>query len=69
MFIDAFGSCEGDPKYNQAADIDGDGCVTLVDYRIWRIFYEMANGGDFVPPKSKPMPLPATRVPAPDTDR
>ena len=57
-FIDAFGTCVGNPKYNASADMDSDGCVTLVDYQIWRIFYKMANGKDFVPPKPKPLPKP-----------
>ena len=59
MFLDAFGTCVGDPKYNAAADMDLDGCVTLVDYQAWRMCYKMANGKDFVAPKPKPMPKPA----------
>jgi hypothetical protein len=58
MFVDAFGTCVGDPKYNPDADMDGDGCVTLVDYQAWRMCYKMQNGKDFVAPKPKPMPLP-----------
>jgi len=34
-FVDAFGTCVGDPKYNAAADFDGDECITLVDYQAW----------------------------------
>jgi len=63
MFLDAFGSCIGQPKYNAAADLDGDGCVTLVDYQAWRMCYLMANGKEFVAPKPKPMPAPAKKSP------
>jgi hypothetical protein len=59
VFLDAFGTCVGHPKYNALADMDGDGCVTLVDYQAWRMCYKMANGKDFVAPKPKPMPKPA----------
>ena len=62
MFLDAFGTCVGDPKYNAAADMDLDGCVTLVDYQAWRMCYKMANGKDFVAPKPKPMPKPAKKA-------
>jgi hypothetical protein len=55
---DAFGTCVGDPKYNPAADMDGDGCITLLDYQAWRVCYLMANGGDFVAPQPKPAPAP-----------
>jgi hypothetical protein len=58
-FLDAFGTCVGQPKYNAAADMDGDGCVTLLDYQAWRMCYKMANGKEFVAPKPKPMPYPA----------
>jgi hypothetical protein len=57
-FLDAFGTCVGDPKYKAAADMDGDGCITLVDYQAWRMCYKMANGHDFVAPKPKPKPVP-----------
>jgi hypothetical protein len=57
LFLDAFGTCVGNPKYYPAADMDGDGCVTLLDYRAWRMCYKMANGQDFVAPG--PMPKPA----------
>jgi len=67
MFLDAFGACVGQPKYNAAADLDGDGCVTLVDYQAWRMCYLMANGKEFVAPKPKPMP--AKRVPQGGAER
>jgi len=62
-FLDAFGTCAGDPKYNPWADMDGDGCITLLDYQAWRVCYKMANGKDFVAPKPKPMPAPAPKAP------
>jgi len=62
MFLDAFGTCVGQPKYNAAADMDHDGCVTLVDYQAWRMCYLLANGKEFVAPKPKPMPKPAKKA-------
>jgi hypothetical protein len=62
VFVDAFGSCDGSPKYNAAADMDGDGCVTLLDYQAWRMCYKMANNKDFVAPKPKPVPLPLPKA-------
>jgi len=58
-FLSAFGTCEGNIKYNALADSDGDGCITLIDYRNWRECYLMANGFKFVAPKPVPMPAPA----------
>lgn len=58
-FLAAFGTCEGNIKYNPLADSDGDHCITLVDYRAWRMCYKMANGFDFVAPKPVPSPVPA----------
>jgi hypothetical protein len=40
MFLDAFGKCTGQPGFNAAADLDGDGCVTLVDFQTWRNCYQ-----------------------------
>ncbi len=57
-FYNAFGTCVGHPKYEANADMDGDGCITLVDYRAWRMCYLMANGKDFAVPKPQPMPTP-----------
>lgn len=51
IFVNAFGTCVGNPKFVPGADMDGDGCITLVDYRAWRICYKMFNGKDFVLPK------------------
>ena len=44
-FLDAFGTCVGDPNYNPDADFDGDGCITLPDYQNWLLCYRMATGG------------------------
>jgi subtilisin family serine protease len=62
IFVDAFGTCVGNPHYNPAADLDGDGCVTLVDFQAWRMCYKMANGEDFAIPKSKRMPPPSPKL-------
>jgi hypothetical protein len=47
------GSCVAQSKYisHLRADMDHDGCITLVDYRNWLLSYRQANGKDFVPPK------------------
>jgi len=36
IFRTAYGSCSGDDNFLVAADFDGDGCVTINDYRILR---------------------------------
>jgi hypothetical protein len=53
LFLDAFGSCAGDPKYIPEADLDSDGCITLVDYQLWLLCYWDANG------KPARLPVPA----------
>jgi hypothetical protein len=35
VFKASLGRCSGQPGFNPDADYDGDGCVTLSDYRIW----------------------------------
>ncbi|MEW6427758.1 MAG: PKD domain-containing protein [Thermodesulfobacteriota bacterium] len=32
--------CQGTPGYNPAADLDGDNCVTMADYRQWFLCYQ-----------------------------
>jgi hypothetical protein len=44
IFLDAYGTCEGDANYEDACDFDGDGCITLVDYQTWMEYYRYANG-------------------------
>jgi len=63
-FMAAFGKCSGDPGYNPAADLDGDGCVTLVDYQMWIQCYRDANGGRN-PPIQKWLKHPPTDRPRP----
>ena len=50
FFIDAFGTCVGDDKYEEVCDFDGDECITLVDYQMWMQCYHDANGKNFVRP-------------------
>jgi hypothetical protein len=45
MFLDAFGACAGQPAYVSSADLDGDGCITLVDFQMWRQCYEDPGPG------------------------
>ena len=33
LFLDAFGKCEGDAGYIEAADFDKDGCINCADYQ------------------------------------
>jgi hypothetical protein len=35
IFVDAFGTVQGDAGFNPALDLDGDGVITLVDFQIW----------------------------------
>jgi hypothetical protein len=35
IFLNAFASCEGSPRFDPSTDFDGDGCVTFVDYQIF----------------------------------
>ncbi len=44
LFLDALGHAIGDPAYLTAADYDGDGIVTLVDYQQWLQAYRLAVG-------------------------
>jgi len=63
---DGIGFCLGHPKYDARplADMDGDGCITLVDYQNWLMCYRMANGKEFVPPKKKPKVIEAVPLPS-----
>jgi hypothetical protein len=63
LFWDAFRSCVGDPRFLPAADADGDGCITLLDYGRWLVCYKMAAGKDFRPPKPAGGAAPSTTVP------
>ena len=54
IFLAAYDHCTGDPQYNAAADLDGDGCVTVVDYEQWLERYRAYLGNPFAPP-----PLPS----------
>ena len=49
------GHCSPSQNYldHNQADLDSDGCITLVDYQIWLECYRQANGCDFVPPGGK----------------
>lgn len=42
-FLAAFGSCAGDAAYIAGADLDFDGCITLVDYQLWYGLYQEAT--------------------------
>jgi hypothetical protein len=55
---DGLGYCAPHAKYteHQAADMDADGCITLIDYQNWVMCYRMANGKDFKAPKFRPAP-------------
>jgi len=67
---DGIGFCLGHPKYDARplADMDGDGCITLVDYQNWLMCYRMANGKEFVPPKKPKQGIPLPSVPRPTAD-
>ena len=60
---DGLGTCAPQPAYvaHASADLDHDGCITLIDYRQWLTCYRAANGRNFVPPKSVlPIPMPGS---------
>ena len=50
VFLVAYGRCTGEPQYNPVADMNEDGCVTLVDYQLWLQAYRDFNGDPFAPP-------------------
>lgn len=66
LLRNAFGRCSGDELYLPAADLDGDGCITLVDYQQWLVCYHMATGRQFVVPIKKPYRLQTSGVLQPD---
>ena len=54
FFLDAYGTCVGDIKYEDVCDFDGDECITLVDYQAWMQCYRDANDGKrFVVPRTR----------------
>ena len=63
---DGMGYCAPQANYasHALADLDHDGCITLVDYQKWLTCYRAANGKDFrVPQRSAPKPtLPPTQA-------
>lgn len=54
LFLNAYMHCEGEPEYTTAADLDGDGCVTILDYKLWIEVYR-----NFVQNPAAPAPSPA----------
>lgn len=48
-FLLAYGYCTGEPNFNDAADLDQDGCVTLVDYQRWLQCYRVVVGNTSAP--------------------
>ncbi len=48
-FLIAYFSCEGEPAYDPAADLNGDGCVTLADYFQWQAAYREYIGNPTAP--------------------
>jgi hypothetical protein len=49
LFLIALGHSTGDLSYNPAADMDGDGTVTFVDYQQWMQAYRDAIGQPTAP--------------------
>ena len=45
IFLSAYDSCEGDSNYLPEVDYDGDGCITLNDYREWYRCHNEFVGG------------------------
>ena len=44
IFNASFGQCSGAPGYVAAADYDGDGCITFMDYQTWYGHFLNAQG-------------------------
>lgn len=59
VFLDAFGTCVGNPKYVPAADFDGDECITLVDYQAWLACYRDYIGN---PKAGPPRDVPGQKI-------
>jgi len=59
IFLDAFGTCVGNPKYVPAADFDGDECITLVDYQAWLACYRDYIGN---PKAGPPRDVPGQKI-------
>jgi hypothetical protein len=57
---DGLGYCRDHAAYweHMLADMDGDGCISLVDYQSWVTCYRMYTGKAFVAPKVRPAPPP-----------
>ncbi len=58
IMLAGFGRCAPDSRYVAAAamDVNGNGCIDLVDYRAWFCCYKTYNGQAFVPPPPSPSP-------------
>lgn len=56
VFVATWGRCVGNPDYNEAADYDEDGCVTIVDYQTWLEYYRCFIGDPDAPPPGPPIP-------------
>ena len=53
FFLDAYGTCDGDLKYQAVCDFDEDNCITALDYQAWIACYRDATGKRFVNPAFK----------------
>ena len=48
LLLDTFDKCEGDPAYDETADLNGDGCVNCSDYQeFFGFFPEAASSAHF----------------------
>jgi len=45
LFLDGFGACADQAGYIPAADLDNDGCISLVDFQTWRNCYLYQGSG------------------------
>jgi hypothetical protein len=50
-FLAAYGRSQGEPQYNPACDLDGDGTVTIVDYQMWlQCYRDFVGDSSAAPP-------------------
>jgi parallel beta-helix repeat protein len=62
----AMGRGSGAPAFNPAADLDQDGCVTLVDYQVWIVYYRDFIGDPAAAPPRPGKPVYLNHDAAPD---
>ncbi len=58
FLVAAFGSCSGQPLYQEVCDLVDNDCIDFVDYQAWVQCYRDANGRPWNGPPPRPKPGP-----------